>query len=63
MTIFNFYRAGKRWVVKINACQDDGSEVPVAVFPPETTDDEITQIAITLAKADTISTNIDFKEG
>ena len=63
MINFKFYRVGKRWAVKIEAYQEDGSATPVALFPPEVTDDEITQMAITLARGDTISTSIDFKEG
>lgn len=62
MTIFNFYRAGNRWALKMEAFQENGLEVPVAIFPADTTDDQITQMAITLAKADNVSTNIDFTE-
>ena len=63
MTNFKFYRVGKQWAVKIEACQENGLESPIALFPESVTDDEITQIAVILAKGDTISTSIDFKEG
>ena len=60
MTTFNFYRLGYEWGLKI--IDSDGNVVSTSIFPMEVTDDEITKMAVALARADNITTNINFKE-
>ena len=60
MTIFNFYRVGYQWALKI--IDPEGNIISTSLFSMEVTDDEITKMAISLAKADNITTNVNFKE-
>lgn len=62
MITFDFYRVGNRWVLKIKDNQNTIIDLPLAVFSSDTTDDEIIQATVTLAKANNILTSIDFKE-
>ena len=62
MITFNFYRVGNCWVLKIKDNQNTTIDLPLAVFSADTTDDEIIQATVTLAKANNILTSIDFKE-
>lgn len=61
MINFNFYRVGEQWAVRITTTQGQNAESKVSLFPPEITDDDITKIAIVLAKSDSITTNVNFK--
>ena len=56
--IFRFYRVNHQWALKILV---DNTEFSPTLFPPNVTDEDITQLAITLAKGDNISTTVDFK--
>lgn len=55
--IFKFYRVNHQWALKILV---DNTEFSPTLFPPNVTDEDITKLAITLAKGDNISTNVDF---
>ena len=61
MVNFNFYSVGEQWAVRITAIHAQEADSSVSLFPPEITDEEITKIAIALAKSDSITTNINFK--
>ena len=61
MINFNFYRVGEQWAVRITTIHGQEAESNVSLFPPDITDEEITKIAIALAKSDSITTNINFK--
>ena len=58
MMNFNFYRVGEQWAVRITNICGVEADSKVSLFPPEITDEEITKIAITLAKSDSITTNV-----